>query len=103
MSTSEQRYRAYSTCLIACENCITECKMNNYMRCLELCRELSELCSLGLRLEAQHANSIAPFFTLCKNMSILCAEECIQYVDMHKSCEECFYSCKMLLQPEFYY
>lgn len=103
MSTSEQRFKAYSDCLIACENCIKTCEINGYIRCLELCRECSELCTLGLRLEAQLAQSVLPFFNLCKKICILCSEECIKHASMHKSCENCFYACKMLLQPELYY
>lgn len=102
MSTSEQRFKAYSNCLLACEQCIKDCLINGYIRCLELCRECSELCTLGLRLEAQNAKSALLFFDLCKKMCELCSEECLTH-SMHKSCKNCFYTCKMLLHPELYY
>ena len=103
MSTSQQRIQAYITCLIACEKCIKDCALYGYNLCLELCKECSELCSLGIRLEAQHAVSASQFYKLCKEVCILCSTKCLEHANEHQSCADCFNACKMVLRPELFF
>jgi hypothetical protein len=103
MSTSKQRIRAYFQCVIACEMCIKDCTNDRLIRCLELCRECSELCTLGMRLESQFAISSQGYYEFCKQICMLCSEECLKYATIHSSCNNCYQACKMMLRPELFY
>ena len=95
--SNSMRYKLYESCMLAFEACIPYCAMNGYTRCLQLCKECSELCSLGMRLEAQNAVSAIHFFNLCKEICVLCANECLIHATLHKSCMRCYMACKSMI------
>ena len=103
MSTSAQRIQAYSVCLLACEACIADCIRHGYKNCLLLCRECAELCAMGVRLEAQHAQSSVLFHDMCKRICSMCSDECSMYSYLHSNCQECMMACKMVLRPELFF
>lgn len=93
------RIKIYALCHISCESSISVCIRERLERCLELCRECSEVCSMGIRFEAQGAIT-APFMNeLIKMVCSYCADECEKYPRI-RELKDCADACRILLQKK---
>ena len=80
-------------CVATCEACISDCIESGNKKCIQLCRDCADVCSIGARFEARGSSYTKQLQALCVLVCNACAMECIKHATHHDSCKICAEAC----------
>ncbi|QDH78559.1 four-helix bundle copper-binding protein [Echinicola soli] len=95
------------TCFAACEKTAAiSIKMADadYLRCIALCRDCTELCILCVKLDERDSDYKHQIMNVCIDNCLACAEECERFpnsedhVKSAKACRKCVEEMQKLLK-----
>ena len=93
-------------CIVTCETCVTDCVKEGNQACILLCRDCADICALCARFEARSSPFAFELHTICAQICMACADECIKHAQHHQSCKVCaegnfqntsFYKCRNII------
>ena len=83
-------------CAITCNMCYNAClneeDVTMMVRCIELDRECSDICSLTATILARDSENKERYLMICADICDACAEECSKHD--HEHCRKCAEECK---------
>jgi hypothetical protein len=92
----EDCIEACHQCMEACEHCATACLhepiIKPMVRCIELNRSCSDICSLAMREMSRSSFFAERVCQLCAEACEACAEECSRHSMEH--CQACAEACR---------
>ncbi|MCC8019650.1 MAG: four-helix bundle copper-binding protein [Rikenellaceae bacterium] len=87
---------ALTECIHRCNHCFTGCLMEDDVKmmaeCIRLDRDCIEVCAMALKFLYKGSRFQREVLMLCKNVCIVCGEECAKYPQMdhcQRSAEAC--------------
>lgn len=82
------------SCLVTCERCIADCIDDGHLRCISLCRDCADICTLCAKFDARGSGYGHQLHALCAEICKACSIECAKHASHHDSCKECAEDCK---------
>jgi hypothetical protein len=88
--------KACQECVTACERCAAACLNGEHAakmaKCIALCRDCSDLCSLSAKHMARDSACAKKLCALCADVCQACTEQCAKHETVH--CQQCAEACR---------
>lgn len=92
---------ALTECVHRCNHCFTSCLEEEDVKmmadCIRLDKDCIEACTLAMKFLYRKSRFKREVLMLCKNVCIVCSEECAKFQDMDH-CQRCAEACKAVAE-----